>query len=302
MIEQFSALKPEKKNPPSNMLDASDASSELKQQISQAFVSSLVDNEGRIIAGRHEGSGETRAPVRLIEKTPKNVLRIPFFNKLFPDALFIYLYRNPLENISSIIDGWRSGNFVTYPGLRVSAGPWSFLLPPGWESRKQDKVESLAAWQWVVSHEFALEALSGIERNRVFALNYGQFLEDSAQTVSRLCSFMGIDYDQDLADYCAQPLPLSRYTLSKPELDKWRKNAAELAGVIQETGPIVARINRFAGTQSTPLKVAWSKASLAGITQHQQAKTAKVSRNEPCPCGSGKKYKRCHGALASVRD
>ena len=24
----------------------------------------------------------------------------------------------------------------------------------------------------------------------------------------------------------------------------------------------------------------------------------KVGRNEPCPCGSGKKYKRCHGRLA----
>jgi preprotein translocase subunit SecA len=26
--------------------------------------------------------------------------------------------------------------------------------------------------------------------------------------------------------------------------------------------------------------------------------TRKVGRNEPCPCGSGKKYKHCHGALA----
>jgi preprotein translocase subunit SecA len=25
--------------------------------------------------------------------------------------------------------------------------------------------------------------------------------------------------------------------------------------------------------------------------------TAKVGRNEPCPCGSGKKYKQCHGKL-----
>ena len=23
----------------------------------------------------------------------------------------------------------------------------------------------------------------------------------------------------------------------------------------------------------------------------------KVGRNEPCPCGSGKKYKQCHGQL-----
>jgi len=25
---------------------------------------------------------------------------------------------------------------------------------------------------------------------------------------------------------------------------------------------------------------------------------AKVGRNDPCPCGSGKKYKQCHGKLS----
>jgi preprotein translocase subunit SecA len=24
----------------------------------------------------------------------------------------------------------------------------------------------------------------------------------------------------------------------------------------------------------------------------------KIGRNEPCPCGSGKKYKQCHGRLS----
>jgi uncharacterized protein len=24
----------------------------------------------------------------------------------------------------------------------------------------------------------------------------------------------------------------------------------------------------------------------------------KVGRNDPCPCGSGKKFKKCHGAAA----
>jgi len=24
-------------------------------------------------------------------------------------------------------------------------------------------------------------------------------------------------------------------------------------------------------------------------------RVAKVGRNDPCPCGSGKKYKKCHG-------
>ncbi|MEE8526637.1 MAG: SEC-C metal-binding domain-containing protein, partial [Thermoanaerobaculia bacterium] len=29
-----------------------------------------------------------------------------------------------------------------------------------------------------------------------------------------------------------------------------------------------------------------------------QRKTPKVGRNDPCPCGSGKKYKKCHGKRA----
>ena len=40
----------------------------------------------------------------------------------------------------------------------------------------------------------------------------------------------------------------------------------------------------------------------AGAAQAEQPKPvrtgAKVGRNDPCPCGSGKKYKKCHGATA----
>jgi hypothetical protein len=36
----------------------------------------------------------------------------------------------------------------------------------------------------------------------------------------------------------------------------------------------------------------------AGERQGTIVADAKVGRNEPCPCGSGKKYKKCHGELA----
>jgi uncharacterized protein YecA (UPF0149 family) len=29
-------------------------------------------------------------------------------------------------------------------------------------------------------------------------------------------------------------------------------------------------------------------------------KVAKVGRNDPCPCGSGKKYKKCHGVAGAA--
>jgi len=35
-----------------------------------------------------------------------------------------------------------------------------------------------------------------------------------------------------------------------------------------------------------------------GIDPKNPATWGKLGRNDPCPCGSGKKYKHCHGAYA----
>ena len=41
-----------------------------------------------------------------------------------------------------------------------------------------------------------------------------------------------------------------------------------------------------------------AQAAAAGGSTVRQATSDKVGRNDPCPCGSGKKYKKCHGAVA----
>ena len=42
-----------------------------------------------------------------------------------------------------------------------------------------------------------------------------------------------------------------------------------------------------------------SEMAKVGARQSQAKRSSsKVGRNEPCPCGSGKKYKRCCGAAA----
>ena len=40
-----------------------------------------------------------------------------------------------------------------------------------------------------------------------------------------------------------------------------------------------------------------TKESQMSAVDGQVASGKKVGRNEPCPCGSGKKYKHCHGKL-----
>jgi preprotein translocase subunit SecA len=37
----------------------------------------------------------------------------------------------------------------------------------------------------------------------------------------------------------------------------------------------------------------------SGNGKTQPAKSKKIGPNEPCFCGSGKKYKKCHGSVAS---
>jgi preprotein translocase subunit SecA len=42
--------------------------------------------------------------------------------------------------------------------------------------------------------------------------------------------------------------------------------------------------------------VAQQRPAASAPGESDQAQLPAVGRNEPCPCGSGKKYKKCHGA------
>jgi hypothetical protein len=126
LIENIESLRPVSREWESNRLTAGAATAEVSGALTTALQSNVVDRDGNPpLAGA--------ASLRLLEMTPKNALRVPFLAEAFPDALFVYLYRDPRETLSSMLDAWRSGHFVTYldlPGWK--AAPWSLLLVPGW--------------------------------------------------------------------------------------------------------------------------------------------------------------------------
>src|SRR5450756_1440243 len=67
------------------------------------------------------------------------------------------------------------------------------------------------------------------------------------------------------------------------------------AGVAQAAaGQAVAGPSQDQIAQAAAVAGAPSRA--ATMTKDKSDPYANVGRNEPCPCGSGKKYKRCHGA------
>ena len=56
------------------------------------------------------GSGSKRPPLRIVEKTPTNCLRVGMLRTAFPDAQFIYVVRDPRGSIASLHHGWASGS------------------------------------------------------------------------------------------------------------------------------------------------------------------------------------------------
>ncbi|MGH8223897.1 MAG: sulfotransferase [Woeseiaceae bacterium] len=292
-IRQFNPLQGMCK---SNALTSNDLTAEIASTIYASFLSQIRDHESR----RYSHGVDGRLP-RLLEKTPKNAVRVSMLKKLFPDALYIYLYRNPRENISSIIDAWRSGRFVTYRNLPGRRGPWSLLLPPGWESHNASVIEEIAAFQWCSANTAILRGLDDLDDGRWTAVSYGQQVHHPEETVERLCSFCDVSPGAILASLSRGGLKPSRYTLTAPTSDKWQRNAAALASVMPRVAETVRYIREVASALpaeefDTTVDPALTSAGEGPVAQAHDV--AGVGRNAPCPCGSGERFKHCHGRLS----
>ena len=86
-----------------------------------------------------------------------------------------------------------------------------------------------------------------------------------------------------------------------------RERIGELAALLDFSDFVRRPVSKLSGGQRRKIdvnKLQESRmAAAAAAGQGERGKTApikvdkSVGRNEPCPCGSGKKYKHCHGKL-----
>ena len=222
LIEDIPELSVPKHDWDSNRLTAADATPETVEKLADAFYRSLRDRDGRPADGT----------TRMIEKTPKNALRIPFFNAAWPDSAFVFLYRDPRQTISSMIEAWMSGGFRTYPTLPGWSGhPWSMLLVPGWRELKGLPLPEIAAQQWKTTVETLLDDLSTIPADRVRSVDYDEFVASPERVITDLAASLDLAWDRPLGT----SLPMSKTTVSRPSRDKWRR----IESVIQSVWPIV---------------------------------------------------------------
>lgn len=213
----------------SNRLTADDAKPAIVEQLAGDFYRSLRDRDGRPAEGT----------VRMLEKTPKNALRIPFFNEVWPDSSYVFLYRDPRQTISSMIEAWLSGAFRTYPRLPGWSGhPWSLLLVPGWRELNGLPLQQIVARQWKATMETLLDDLSLIPSERVRAIDYDEFVGTPAPVIAELAASLDVGWDRPLGAH----LPFSKTTVSRPGRDKWRR----IEHIIKEIWPIIEEVDERA--------------------------------------------------------
>ena len=229
----------------SNVLTAQDATSAIATRLDETFAARARDRDGRPPIGR--------APLRLLEKTPKNALRVPFLAEAFPDGVFVYLHRPARQTISSMIDAWKSGRFVTYPRLPGWGDtPWSMLLVPGWEHFLGLQYDEVAARQWATTTDILLGDLAQLPEDRWCAVGYEALLADPNTVLEGLAQRLGLEWDRPLPG----PLPHSRTTLDAPDPEKWRRNEEQLDRVWHLVAESAARADAVLADPPTALSLA----------------------------------------------
>lgn len=161
--------------------------------------------------------------LRFLEKTPKNALRVPMLNRLFPDAFYIRITRKAARNIDSLIASWRAVDKigpvtrkrygqVAYPianQLKLqdySDKLWMFALVPGWQNLECKTLADVAAWQYYQCNSFIANDLASIESRRIFSVKFEDFVQEPVKTVKQIFDWAELPPSQ-VAEGFARILP-----------------------------------------------------------------------------------------------
>lgn len=227
--------------------DEHDATEKVKRYVRQRFLEYQNENGGRII----------------VEKTPVNVLRIPYVRAIFPEATFLYVIRTPFSFISSVELKWQKTVTVKGIGWRLKSTPptqlhhyarkyvrqqydkrvrkkkYLSVWGPRYRGIAQDvateEMLTVIARQWSACSAKAERDLAAFEGGQVLRLRYEDFVTDPLADMARICEHAGLEMTDEVAD-------AARDLVKSDRQQKWtRFNPGELAAILPE---VIGEMNR----------------------------------------------------------
>lgn len=152
---------------------------------------------------------------------------------------------------------------------------------------------------------------AGEETPKIIAEKIKQFGEAEFYRIVRIIMLQAIDMfwvdHLEMMDYLRGSVNLRAYGQRDP-LVEYKREGLQLFKNMQEAindqilkliphigaGAFVAEEQKLKDTQKN-MKVAGAEGTVDTNTANTAKPKNEVGRNDPCPCGSGKKYKQCHG-------
>lgn len=140
-----------------------------------------------------------------LDKTPRYYLIISDIVKIYPDAKFIFLFRNPLDVMSSMVKTWCDGGFGKMYAYEADLNDGPRALSEG----------------------YALLA------DKSIAIQYEKFVKNPIFYTKEICAYLGLNIEdamvnefsaQDTNGRMGDPTGVFEYSsISLESLDKWRK-------------------------------------------------------------------------------
>jgi len=164
---------------------------------------------------------------RIIEKTVSNTLRIPFIDKIYPNAIYVHLIRDgrdvvessmrqwaappkagalltklksiPLQNVGYVF--WYAGNLVSgfVKGGRKGGNIWGPRYPGITENARQVSLADVCARQWKNCVEKSVKDLGDIDPRRVHTIRYEDFVSNKKSLID-LADKLGLKNPYDCAE------------------------------------------------------------------------------------------------------
>lgn len=220
--------------------DEIDATDKVKRYIRKQFLKYQQQHGNRIV----------------LEKSPHNILRIPYVHAIFPEAKYLYIVRNPFSFISSVELKWQRP--VTGKGAvrRLKETPVTqlhyyvvkFIMQqyskrilkrkylPAWGPRykglendlKKLDMLTVISRQWSEASKKAEKALARFEDGEVLRLRYEDFVEDPISDLERICVHCGLIMTDNM-------VKTTKAIVKSDRQDKWRRfDPQVLARIIPE--------------------------------------------------------------------
>ena len=202
--------------------DEMDATDKVKRHIRNEFLKYQQRHENRII----------------VEKTPHNILRIPYVRAIFPEAHFLYIIRNPLSFVSSVELKWQQPATRKRIVKRIKSTPVTQLhhylkrfLNQQWNNRilrrkylsiwgprykgiqedlKTEDLMVVMARQWSRASRKAENDLARFENGQVLKLRYEDFVQDPISDMERICAHCGLQLTGDMANTVRETVKTDR--------------------------------------------------------------------------------------------